>query len=84
MLHFSDELSIKSISYKCYFHEFIYLSTKGEANSRAPDAYACQFPAMIDDWRSKFNAASQHQTDKQFPFGFVQVIIDRGEIYEEN
>ncbi|XP_060572916.1 sialate O-acetylesterase-like [Ruditapes philippinarum] len=46
---------------------------QGEANSRAPEAYACQFPAMIDDWRSKFNAASQLQTDKQFPFGFVQL-----------
>jgi sialate O-acetylesterase len=47
----------------------------GEANIRHPDAYACQFPAMIDDWRSKFNVASKHQTNQQFPFGFVQVRI---------
>ncbi|XP_060573099.1 sialate O-acetylesterase-like [Ruditapes philippinarum] len=46
---------------------------QGEANIRHPDAYACQFPAMIDDWRSKFNIASKHQTNQQFPFGFVQL-----------
>ncbi|XP_045196973.2 sialate O-acetylesterase-like [Mercenaria mercenaria] len=46
---------------------------QGEANIRHPDDYACQFPAMIDDWRAKFNAASKHQTSKQFPFGFVQL-----------
>ncbi|KAL4233116.1 hypothetical protein ACF0H5_007801 [Mactra antiquata] len=45
----------------------------GEANSPHPDEYACQFPAMINDWRTKFSVASKGQTNKQFPFGFVQL-----------
>jgi hypothetical protein len=32
----------------------------------------CSFPAMIDDWRSKFHLANA-QMDAEFPFGFVQV-----------
>ncbi|XP_060570660.1 sialate O-acetylesterase-like [Ruditapes philippinarum] len=32
-----------------------------------PDIYKCRFPAMIDDWRKKFNEACQ--TDILFPFG---------------
>lgn len=46
---------------------------QGEANIRHPDDYVCQFSTMIDEWRSKFNAASHHQTNRHFPFGFVQL-----------
>ena len=28
---------------------------------------------MIEDWRDKFFAASEGQSDRKFPFGFVQV-----------
>ncbi|XP_067675941.1 sialate O-acetylesterase-like [Haliotis asinina] len=35
--------------------------------------YNCTFPAMISDWRLKFNQGSLGQTDKLFPFGFVQL-----------
>lgn len=38
---------------------------QGEANSGAPVPYACQFPAMISDWRLKFGL--------QLPFYFVQL-----------
>ena len=31
------------------------------------------FQALIKDWRQKFAAASNGQTDPMFPFGFVQV-----------
>ena len=44
----------------------------GESNAGRPDLYECQFPAMITDWREKFSAVSQ-QTERDFPFGFVQV-----------
>ncbi|XP_053396074.1 sialate O-acetylesterase-like [Mercenaria mercenaria] len=46
---------------------------QGEANSGHPDLYACQFPAMINDWRKKFHANSDGETSEHFPFGFVQL-----------
>lgn len=45
----------------------------GESNAGGYQHYSCQFPAMIADWRQKFNQASQHSTSNTFPFGFVQV-----------
>ena len=39
----------------------------------APETYHCTFPAMIDDWREKWYAATMKQTDELFGFGFVQV-----------
>ena len=47
---------------------------QGEANSNAPDTYNCTFPAMIDDWRQKWFLGSDGNTNKTFPFGFVQVV----------
>ena len=47
----------------------------GEANGAHPDEYYCLFPSMIDDWRQKFHDGSQNQTSRNFPFGFVQVLI---------
>ena len=47
---------------------------QGENNaifSRLP--YVCTFPAMIDDWRAKWYEGTQKNTEKDFPFGFVQV-----------
>ncbi|KAL8570528.1 hypothetical protein ACOMHN_008885 [Nucella lapillus] len=52
---------------------------QGEADSTTPvmrDRYNCTFPAMIDDWRLKFSAASR-QTRPDFPFGFVQLSGNR-------
>ncbi|XP_046342779.1 sialate O-acetylesterase-like [Haliotis rufescens] len=46
---------------------------QGEANAGNPDLYECRFPAMINDWREKFHASSEQETDIQFPFGFVQL-----------
>lgn len=46
---------------------------QGESNSGYYADYMCQFPAMINDWREKFHAASHQQTSKSFPFGFVQL-----------
>ncbi|KAH3771386.1 hypothetical protein DPMN_172702 [Dreissena polymorpha] len=45
----------------------------GEADWATPHLYACQFEAMISDWRAKFHQASKNQTSVMFPFGFVQV-----------
>lgn len=50
-----------------------YFPYPGEANAGAPDMYKCRFPAMINDWRTKFNLGTGGQTDASFPFGFVQV-----------
>ncbi|XP_052802059.1 sialate O-acetylesterase-like [Mya arenaria] len=46
---------------------------QGEANAGKAHLYACQFRAMIEDWRAKFHAKSHSQTSNQFPFGFVQL-----------
>lgn len=51
-------------------HHSLSLSLPG-----APDTYNCTFPAMIDDWRTKWRNASNY-TDPVFPFGFVQVTLD--------
>lgn len=48
---------------------------QGEADSDGGvkmNRYNCTFPAMINDWRAKFSAASA-QTSPNFPFGFVQL-----------
>ena len=46
---------------------------QGESNANAPFTYNCTFPAMIDDWRSKWFYGTDKLTDPEFPFGFVQV-----------
>ncbi|XP_043850145.1 sialate O-acetylesterase [Dromiciops gliroides] len=37
------------------------------------DLYNCTFPALIEDWRQAFHYGSQGQTQRLFPFGFVQL-----------
>ena len=47
---------------------------QGETNGFAGlYPYNCIFPFMIDDWRAKWFEATRRNTDKVFPFGFVQV-----------
>ncbi|XP_069101911.1 sialate O-acetylesterase-like [Argopecten irradians] len=46
---------------------------QGESNVNNPTKYSCQFPAMINDWRTKFSTASLQTTSPNFPFGFVQL-----------
>ncbi|XP_046342771.2 sialate O-acetylesterase-like [Haliotis rufescens] len=38
-----------------------------------PNFYGCQFSALIQDWRQKFRAGSEGETDAAFPFGFAQL-----------
>ncbi|ERE75812.1 sialate O-acetylesterase-like protein [Cricetulus griseus] len=48
--------------------------TAGESNEDLNrDLYSCMFPALIDDWRQTFHDGSQKQTERFFPFGFVQL-----------
>ncbi|XP_038179617.1 sialate O-acetylesterase [Arvicola amphibius] len=47
---------------------------QGESNANYNrDLYSCMFPALIDDWRRTFHYGSQGQTERFFPFGFVQL-----------
>ncbi|XP_058400902.1 sialate O-acetylesterase isoform X1 [Diceros bicornis minor] len=47
---------------------------QGEANINLNrDLYNCTFPALIEDWRETFHRGSQGQTERFFPFGFVQL-----------
>ena len=39
------------------------------------DLYNCTFPALIEDWRQTCHRGSQGQTERLFPFGFVQVRV---------
>lgn len=55
----------------------LLLFIPGEANSGYNrDKYNCSFPAMIDDWRMAFHQGSEGQTAIDFPFGFVQVLLN--------
>lgn len=66
-----------SVLWNAMIHPFLNMSIKGaiwyqgEANAGSPYSYNCTFPAMIDDWRAKWSAASD--TYVEFPFGFVQL-----------
>eukprot|EP00069_Balaena_mysticetus_P009280 bmy_20176T0 len=40
---------------------------------RQGDLYNCTFPALVEDWRQTFHDGSQGQTERFFPFGFVQL-----------
>lgn len=69
--------------YNAMMNPLIHMSIKGmvwyqgEDNRVNPgdyktdDGYACFFPKMIEDYRSKFSKNSD--TDPKFPFGFVQL-----------
>ena len=68
-----------SVLYNAMIHPFLNMTIygaiwyQGEANSHAPYTYNCTFPAMIDDWRSKWFYGTDQLTEPEFPFGFVQV-----------
>ena len=69
-----------SVLYNAMIHPFLNMTIfgaiwyQGESNSNAPNTYNCTFPAMIDDWRQKWFLGSDGNTNKTFPFGFVQVV----------
>ena len=50
---------------------------QGESDATHPggsvDCYNCTFPAMVNDWRSKFHRSTNGETDARFPFGVVQL-----------
>ncbi|XP_027046270.1 sialate O-acetylesterase-like [Pocillopora damicornis] len=68
-----------SVLYNAMIHPFLNMTIygaiwyQGEANAGAPYNYNCTFPAMIDDWRSKWFYGTDDLTDPEFPFGFVQL-----------
>ncbi len=46
---------------------------KGESNSGDPVNYTCLFSKMIQSWRQTWHERTNGTTDREFPFGFVQV-----------
>jgi sialate O-acetylesterase len=46
---------------------------KGESNTHAPGNYTCLFKKLIQYWRRVWNERTNGITDREFPFGFVQV-----------
>lgn len=62
--------------------QFCFVFFPGESNEDLNrDLYSCMFPALIDDWRQTFHDGSQKQTERFFPFGFVQVCVQRKAVY---
>lgn len=65
------------VSTPCHAHPHPLPATCGGAwwcaAGAAPDSYNCTFPAMINDWRLKWNEGTQGEANPLFPFGFVQV-----------
>ena len=71
---FKDKFILQTKSSSSSFCLFLYVVfVSGEANAGNARDYSCRFPAMIDDWRSKFHSTSLQTVDATFPFGFVQV-----------
>ncbi|XP_069470638.1 sialate O-acetylesterase isoform X1 [Ambystoma mexicanum] len=71
---------VYSVLWNAMIHPLLNMTIKGaiwyqgEANTNLnTDLYNCTFPAMIDDWRASFHEGSEGQTQKDFPFGFVQL-----------
>jgi len=68
-----------SVLYNAMIHPFLNMTIfgavwyQGERNALAPSTYNCTFPAMIDDWRSKWYDGTNKLTNPMFPFGFVQL-----------
>jgi len=75
-----------SVLYNAMIHPFLKMTIygaiwyQGEADASGDKMakYGCTFPAMIEDWRAKFNQASS-QTSATFPFGFVQLAGNRND-----
>ncbi|XP_022415925.1 sialate O-acetylesterase isoform X4 [Delphinapterus leucas] len=68
-----------SVLWNAMIHPFHNMTLKGviwyqgESNVNFNrDLYNCTFPALIEDWRQTFHDGSQGQTERFFPFGFVQ------------
>ncbi|XP_024413174.1 sialate O-acetylesterase isoform X1 [Desmodus rotundus] len=69
-----------SVLWNAMIHPLCSVSLKGaiwyqgEANVNFNrDLYNCTFPALIEDWRQTCHRGSQGQTERLFPFGFVQL-----------
>jgi len=46
---------------------------QGENDAAYPRRYNCSFPALIGDWRRKWNKYTDGATAIDFPFGWVQI-----------
>ncbi|KAJ1174756.1 hypothetical protein NDU88_000048 [Pleurodeles waltl] len=71
---------VYSVLWNAMIHPLLNMTMKGviwyqgEANTNLnTELYNCTFPAMIEDWRTSFHEGSEGQTDRYFPFGFVQL-----------
>ncbi|XP_035678566.1 sialate O-acetylesterase-like isoform X1 [Branchiostoma floridae] len=68
-----------SVLWNAMIHPLLNMTIKGaiwyqgESNTRHPDTYSCSFPGMIDSWRKEWYMGTGGQTDRHFPFGFVQI-----------
>ncbi|XP_061448897.1 sialate O-acetylesterase [Rhineura floridana] len=78
-----------SVLWNAMVHPFLNMTLygviwyQGESNTLLnTDLYNCTFPTLIEDWRKAFHEGSSWQTQRYFPFGFVQ--LSTNHLVEEN
>eukprot|EP01084_Bolivina_argentea_P283282 485108_1 len=74
MLQLSDSSLFNAMIYpflQTTIRAAIWYQGEADSNVQYAAGYACQFPAMISDWRQKWSLNSD--TSPDFPFGFVQL-----------
>ncbi|XP_006826097.2 sialate O-acetylesterase-like [Saccoglossus kowalevskii] len=81
-MQYTSDAKADSVLWNAMIYPLLNITIKGvvwyqgESNTIhgiKQDSYSCTFPAMIADWRDKFYIGTGGETDKLFPFGFVQV-----------
>ncbi|XP_053222457.1 sialate O-acetylesterase isoform X1 [Podarcis raffonei] len=82
---------VLSVLWNAMIHPFLNMTLQGviwyqgEANTLIDTSlYNCTFPALIEDWRKGFHEGSDWQTQRYFPFGFVQLSTVRSKEHNDN
>ncbi|XP_033027909.1 sialate O-acetylesterase [Lacerta agilis] len=80
-----------SVLWNAMIHPFLNMTLQGviwyqgEANTLIDtNLYNCTFPTLIEDWRKAFHEGSDWQTQRYFPFGFVQLCTVHSEEHNDN
>ncbi|XP_042332968.1 sialate O-acetylesterase [Sceloporus undulatus] len=80
-----------SVLWNSMIHPFINMTLhgviwyQGEENTvMNTDLYNCTFPSLIEDWRKGFHKGSKGQTQRYFPFGFVQLCTNRNVVQNDS
>ncbi|KAM4651390.1 sialate O-acetylesterase isoform 2-T2 [Discoglossus pictus] len=80
-----------SLLWNAMIHPLLNMTIKGviwyqgEQNTNMnTNLYNCTFPALIEDWRQSFYEGTNGQTNRYFPFGFVQLSTNQKTEQKDN